>query len=125
MATVVGVYKRTGNRVKCVGVCNGRCHEAMQPTQLKEPRRNACMCICGGANHGLGLAHAKWRRAGLRPADLARFAQEHGHNPEDLVVIDRMRTSEWTARKLARQVLQPAMTGVPSDNRFVCLEVVT
>jgi hypothetical protein len=104
MTTVIGVYKRTGKRVKCVGVCNARCHDALQPTQLKEPRRNCCLCICGGANHGLGLEHAVANQArgiGMRPEDRVRFAHEHGYDPDDLVVINRMVTTEWRARRLA------------------------
>lgn len=45
MATVLAVYDSDG----CVGRCDARCHDAYLP---------ACDCICGGRNHGVGVARA-------------------------------------------------------------------
>lgn len=46
MATVIAVYNSEG----CVGHCDARCHEA---------KGFDCKCICGGANHGVGLKIAQ------------------------------------------------------------------
>jgi len=121
MTTVLAVYDRR----RCIALCDARCHNAMQPTQLKEYRTNACMCICLGANHGLGLEHAYYnvrvRRVGLTPAALETFAQRRGLDASELLVIDRTRVkADYIARRLARKILavQPRVTD------FVC-EAVT
>lgn len=46
MATLISVYNSDG----CVGRCDEKCHGALQPE---------CHCICGGVNHGVGLAQAR------------------------------------------------------------------
>ena len=45
MTTLIAVYNSEG----CVGRCDARCYEAREPD---------CDCICGGRNHGAGLAQA-------------------------------------------------------------------
>lgn len=45
MATLIAVYNSEG----CVGRCDARCYNA---------KHENCNCICGGANHGKGLAKA-------------------------------------------------------------------
>lgn len=45
MTTLIAVYDSRG----CVGRCDARCYDAKEPD---------CDCICGGANHGRGLAAA-------------------------------------------------------------------
>jgi hypothetical protein len=82
MTTVIAVYNSAG----CVGRCDARCHEA---------KSAECDCICGGANHGAGLKQAMQNnadRVGLKSEDLERFAKEHGMEPKDLAVIDRVAT---------------------------------
>lgn len=45
MATLIAFYDSHG----CVGRCDAKCYTAYEP---------GCSCICGGANHGAGLAEA-------------------------------------------------------------------
>lgn len=45
MTTLISVYTSDG----CVGRCDAKCYLA------KHPR---CRCVCGGANHGVGLNRA-------------------------------------------------------------------
>lgn len=45
MTTLIAVYDSRG----CVGRCDARCYDAREPE---------CDCICGGVNHGQGLAAA-------------------------------------------------------------------
>jgi hypothetical protein len=120
MTTVLAVYNRHG----FVALCDARCHNAKQPTQLKEPRRGCCECICGGANHGLGLNHAvlnvAQRRVGLTPEALEAFAQSRGLDADELVVIDRtIVQSQHLAKRWARKVLMPAPF-VRGEDLFAC-----
>jgi hypothetical protein len=105
MTTLLSVYHSSRG---CVGFCDKRCYDGMQPSQLKEPRRNCCICICGGANHSAGLERALRnveRGAGLSQEDLESFAQIRGLNAGDLVVLDRTRIrSKHTASRLADHV---------------------
>jgi hypothetical protein len=121
MTTVLAVYSRR----RCIALCDARCHNALQPTQLKEYRTNACMCICLGANHGLGFQHAyynvRMRRVGLTPEALEAFARRRGIDARELVVIDRTRVkADYTARRLVKAMRKP----IPADDLFVC-EAVT
>jgi hypothetical protein len=43
--TLIAVYISEG----CIGRCDAKCYAATEPE---------CECICGGANHGAGLAVA-------------------------------------------------------------------
>lgn len=45
MPTLLAVYNSEG----CVGRCDSRCYLA---------HKEKCVCICGGANHGVGLRRA-------------------------------------------------------------------
>jgi len=45
MTTVISAYNSSG----CIGRCDAKCHVATHPD---------CDCICGGANHGVGLKQA-------------------------------------------------------------------
>lgn len=96
MTTVLAVYNSDG----CVGRCDARCHGAKSKT---------CDCICGGRNHGKGLAQAienNKEALGLTDEDLKRFAETHGRDPNDLKVIDRIETpSAAKARKAAHKAL--------------------
>ena len=98
MTTVLAVYNSDG----CVGRCDAKCHDAKPGAP--------CDCICGGANHGAGLAiaMANNREAlGLRPEDLEAFAKAHGYSAEDLRVIDRVKTPGTArARREAERALK-------------------
>jgi hypothetical protein len=79
MTTVVAVYKFSG----CVGRCDANCHEAKSPE---------CTCICGGANHGVGLKQAMANTArgiGLNGDYVASYAKLRGIT-ETMVSIDRV-----------------------------------
>ena len=121
MTSIISVY----SNARCISSCNYNCYYAMQPTELKEPRRNACTCICGGKNHGLGRAHAilnRQRGTGLTRADLEAFAAAHGLDANDLVVIDRLKVpTAYLARKLAKKLFNPPP--IPADDLFACEEV--
>ena len=122
MTAIVGVYSKH----RCEGQCDARCYGAMQPSKLKEPRRNACICICGGANHGMGLNRAIRntldRGVGLSPKALEDFAKIKGLEGERLVVIDRLRVhSDHLARQVAKLTLAPAP--ITGEDLFACEEV--
>ncbi len=110
MTSVLAVYNRAG---RCVGVCDARCHNAKQPSELKTHKNKfVCKCVCGGANHAGGQAHAiknHDRGIGQSADDLAHFADVHGLAPADLVVIDRLRFRDKTrARVIARSLFEIA-----------------
>ena len=124
MTTLIAVHSKE----RCIGTCDYRCYYAMQPSELKEPRRDACRCICGGANHGVGRAkavHNHARGVGLTRAYLEEFAKRRGLDPDDLVVVDRLRVqSAFKANKLAKKLLSPPPL-VPGEDLFACEEVTT
>lgn len=45
MATLIAAYNSEG----CYGRCDAKCHDATS---------DVCHCICGGANHGVGIKKA-------------------------------------------------------------------
>ncbi len=45
MATLISAHNSEG----CYGRCDAKCHDATS---------DKCDCICGGANHGVGLSKA-------------------------------------------------------------------
>ncbi len=45
MTTLIAAYNSEG----CIGRCDAKCHDAIEPD---------CDCICGGMNHGVGVAQA-------------------------------------------------------------------
>lgn len=45
MATLIAAYNSSG----CIGRCDAKCYNATDPD---------CTCICGGMNHGAGVAKA-------------------------------------------------------------------
>ena len=104
MTTLLSVYHSSRG---VVGFCDKRCYDAIPVLQLKEPRRNCCICICGGANHAMGEEHAIRniaRGVGLSREDLEVFAQLRGLNAGDLMVIDRTRVqSKYTADRLVER----------------------
>jgi len=95
MTTVVAVYKFSG----CVGRCDANCHEAKSPE---------CTCICGGANHGVGLKQAMANTArgvGTRFEDIDAYMQLKGIT-YPVVSIDRvMLKGRAVALKRARKII--------------------
>ena len=111
MTTIIAIY----DRHRCVGFCSAKCYNAM-PIEKRKGRSNnpayarsdsICDCICGGANHGMGLTRAvknRQRRVGLTPEAKDAFAREHNLDPADLVVIDRLVVqSFYKARRLVNE----------------------
>lgn len=45
MATLIAAYNSEG----CIGRCDAKCYNA---------KSGICQCICGGANHGVGVNQA-------------------------------------------------------------------
>ena len=84
MTTVLAVYNSRG----CVGRCDANCHDA---------KGDQCTCICGGLNHGFGLARAQEnvvKGIGLTLDDLYAFAEETKRDPKELIVINRLKTPD-------------------------------
>lgn len=63
--TVLIKQKSNGRRTR---VCSARCYNAKGPN---------CVCICGGANHGVGLEQATENTEKMAE-ELAKKAQEEG-----------------------------------------------
>jgi hypothetical protein len=114
MTTIIAVY----DRHRCLGFCSAKCYNALPPSQRKGrdggkyDRGDAvCDCICGGANHAMGLTRAIKNRArgvGLTLEAKQCFALEHGYAVDDLVVIDRLSVRDWNkARRLANETFNP------------------
>lgn len=115
MTTIIAVY----DRYHCLGFCSAKCYNAMPLADLKGrgeknyPRcESVCDCICGGANHAMGLTRSIKNRArgiGLMAKDRERFAAEHGRQVEDIVVIDRLSVQDYEkARRMASEALDPS-----------------
>ena len=63
--TLIAVHTGEG----CVGRCAAKCHEATEPH---------CDYICGGANHGAGLAQAVDNTRRYAERMLEKYAGAHG-----------------------------------------------
>lgn len=55
--------------------CDAHCHDATTPAC-------ECECICGGANHGVGLAQAQENTRELADEWMTRWKKDH---PDDTV----------------------------------------
>jgi hypothetical protein len=64
MATLLAVYNSEG----CVGRCDAKCYNA---------ECTHCDCICGGLNHGAGLAKAAANTAELADAMIEKWKETH------------------------------------------------
>ena len=64
MATLIAVYNSEG----CIGRCDAKCYQAQEP---------GCQCICGGKNHGAGLARATENTRALAEPWLEAYAKLH------------------------------------------------
>ena len=62
--TLIAVYTSQG----CLGRCDAKCYEAQEP---------ACDCICGGSNHGAGLAQAIDNTRASVEAWIEKYAGAH------------------------------------------------
>jgi hypothetical protein len=63
--TLIAVYTSDG----CEGRCNAKCYNATE---------SACTCVCGGANHGAGLAQATDNTRRYAEAWLEKYAGAKG-----------------------------------------------
>jgi len=63
MTTLIAVY----NGERCIGRCDAKCHNAKGPV---------CTCICGGKNHGVGLAQAMVNTGEITSSVLQEWAQK-------------------------------------------------
>jgi hypothetical protein len=108
MTTILAVY----HKGRFISSCDKRCYSAMQPTELREYRRDCCRCICNGANHGVGLTKAllnyQQRNVGLTRKDVEQFAAHRRVDVDDLFVVDRLTyRKEWAVRPLVRAHFAP------------------
>jgi hypothetical protein len=108
MTTLLAVY----HKGVIMSGCDKRCYLALQPTELKEPRRDCCQCICGGANHGVGfnkaLLNQHQRNVGLTAEALERFAASRGLDASVLLVVDRLRyRTDKAVKVLVRSHFNP------------------
>jgi hypothetical protein len=68
--TLIAVYTHDGDGgSRCIGRCDAKCYTATEP---------ACDCICGGANHGAGLASAIENTRQQTEAWVEKYAGERG-----------------------------------------------
>ena len=67
MTTLIAAYNSEG----CIGQCDAKCHNATQPR---------CTCICGGVNHGVGLARAQANMLAFAPEKVKEWIK--GVDPE-------------------------------------------
>ena len=65
--TLIAVYKNSGDRTVCVGRCDARCYEAVEP---------GCECICHGANHGAGKERATTNTQTMAKEWIERYSDE-------------------------------------------------
>lgn len=65
MCTLIAVYNSEG----CVGRCDAKCYDA---------ETLPCVCICGGRNHGAGIAVAKEQTRELAGEWIERYKRERG-----------------------------------------------
>lgn len=61
----------------CVGKCDANCYNATGPE---------CDCICGGKNHGVGLAQAKENTRELADKMIDEYCAKTGVDKKDIVV---------------------------------------
>jgi len=73
MTTLIAVYNSEG----CVGRCDAKCYDA---TGMD------CQCVCGGENHGAGLAKAAANTAEMAESWIAEYCKQHDIKPTKSVV---------------------------------------
>jgi hypothetical protein len=65
MTTLIAVFDSDG----CRGRCDARCYDATHP---------GCDCICGGKNHGAGLAQAEANTQALAATWIREYEATNG-----------------------------------------------
>lgn len=76
MATLIAVYNSEG----CVGRCDARCYNAESET---------CHCICGGMNHGAGIAKAMTNTSELFEKWIDDYREDHEFDRVEVPVVTR------------------------------------
>lgn len=69
------IYASNGDH--CIGKCDANCYNATHPE---------CDCICGGKNHGVGLAKAQDNTRQYAEKWMVRYAKEKGIDVKDITV---------------------------------------
>lgn len=64
MTTLIAAYDSDG----CVGRCDAKCYNATG---------EHCDCVCGGANHGVGLKQALENTTEMVEQWMERYREEH------------------------------------------------
>jgi hypothetical protein len=64
MATLIAAYNSEG----CIGRCDAKCYNATTED---------CTCICGGANHGVGIRKAEANTRELAENWMEAYGLEH------------------------------------------------
>lgn len=84
MATLIAVYNSEG----CVGRCDAKCYNAQCEN---------CNCVCGGLNHGAGLAKAADNTAELAESMIEKYTQDHPdqENTFKVAPLQRNLWGEW------------------------------
>lgn len=72
MTTLIAVYDSDG----CRGRCDERCYGAQHPD---------CHCICGGKNHGAGLAAAQANTQTMAQGWIDEYAAQHSDIADKLI----------------------------------------
>lgn len=72
MTTLIAAYNSEG----CIGRCDARCYNATCGT---------CDCICGGANHGVGLKQAIDNTADYADKMLEAYGLENPYERADVL----------------------------------------
>jgi len=67
--TLIAVYNSSG----CIGRCDAKCYEAQLPE---------CECVCGGVNHGAGLAKAMDNTRELAEEWVKEYGRKTGQTVE-------------------------------------------
>ena len=92
MATLIAVYTSAG----CVGRCDAKCYQA---------KHSDCDCICGGKNHGKGLATAKGNTRHLAEEWAKRYAQEKGlENYTSEVTLEALQDSLFNTSSFSQAI---------------------
>lgn len=79
MAVLIGIRSKFG----IIATCDARCYNA---------EKDSCGCVCGGANHGVGLEKALENTRGHGDTWLARWLGKNQTPPPHNVIHSRGRT---------------------------------
>lgn len=78
MTTLIAVYSADGRADKrhVSGRCDARCYEAAG---------DACVCVCGGANHKAGRQRAEANVRELAATWIEKWTAEHGAGRVEII----------------------------------------